>query len=742
MATVIDTLFLELGIDASKFSAEAEAATEKLGKMEKAFDKSEAAAKKKAEQAKKNEAQFKQLEKSIGGLVKGFASFTALLLGSTGLTKLATDAAQANRELDNLSKNLGVSSKELAAWQGAAGMAGGSAEGLSGYMQSLSGNMTSLVMMGDTSMLPYFNALGVSMLDGSGKARQLDDVLLDLADSMHGMDRVQAFNLAKQMGMDDGTANTLLKGRQEVERLLALQNNLYRSNDEDMAASQKLAETRAYLNQQWESLLLMLGNALIPVLTEVVKIASGFMDYLMRHERQVKAVFLGMSAAIGLALIPVLMAATAAVWAFMAPFLPAILIVAALGAAFVLLYEDYLVWAEGGKSLFDWGKFIDYINTTEFSVNNLKKAFAYLLTGYTSWSEAGNALFDWLKMKGFIDDTGVSVQSLKTGFMNLAAELRDDLMPYLQDIVDIFMNLKDGNFSGAWEALKKGGERRINAVKDLFMGGLERQAGTIDVATGHDPKSGNSLAAIARGENQVIRKDGNRGSLSKAKQESIKRVAGNIGVSPNDLAAVISFETGGTFSPSATNPNSSATGLIQFMRGTDGHKGYYGMDRNTFKSLSFDEQMHYVEKYFKARGFNKNRQRDVADLYTAVTGFGYKKGSKAYALNKVWDSNRDGYIGKGEMVRNAAFRAHQRDYFGETPVIGNAAAKNLSRQQPRIESSKNIAKGGNVVHDNRRTEVVVQNVNVSTTSSTMQGTGGDMAKGINNTINQFNQGMM
>ena len=94
------------------------------------------------------------------------------------------------------------------------------------------------------------------------------------------------------------------------------------------------------------------------------------------------------------------------------------------------------------------------------------------------------------------------------------------------------------------------------------------------------------------------------------------------------------------------------------------------------------------------------------------------------------------------MVRNAAFRAHQRDYFGETPVSGNAAAKNLSRQQPRIESSKNIANGGNVVHDNRRTEVVVQNVNVSTTSSTMQGTGGDMAKGINNTINQFNQGMM
>lgn len=67
MATVIDTLFLELGIDASKFSAEAEAATEKLGKMEKAFDKSEAAAKKKAEQAKRMKRSLSSLKNPLAG---------------------------------------------------------------------------------------------------------------------------------------------------------------------------------------------------------------------------------------------------------------------------------------------------------------------------------------------------------------------------------------------------------------------------------------------------------------------------------------------------------------------------------------------------------------------------------------------------------------------------------------------------------------------------------------------------
>lgn len=153
------------------------------------------------------------------------------------------------------------------------------------------------------------------------------------------------------------------------------------------------------------------------------------------------------------------------------------------------------------------------------------------------------------------------------------------------------------------------------------------------------------------------------------KATKIAEVANRIGVNPNDLASIISFETGGTFSPSKKNPKSSATGLIQFMKGSGGTKGeYYGMTREKFAGLSFDEQMNYVEKYYKDRGFDGKKKKSVAEAYTAVTGYGYKKGSEAYRLNKVWDSNGDGYIDKGEMVQNKAFKAHQRKYFDDTAV--------------------------------------------------------------------------
>ena len=500
MATVIDTLFLELGIDSSKFSGEAAKAEKQYDRLERSVSKVEKAEKNAAKTTKENsearrksvvdtqkaDASMQGLLKTVNASIKGFAAFTGLLLGASGLSKLALDAAKANRELDTTAKNLGMARKELSAWQGAAEMAGESANGMSGYMKTLSGDMQSLIMMGDTSVLPYFNALGVSLLDSTGKARKLDDVMLDLADRFSTMDRNQAYTLAQQMGIDDGTFNTLSRGRAEMERMLEIQRDMYHSSEADIENSRKLAEARAVLNARWESLKLMIGNALIPVLTTLTEIVSGFVGFLVKHEHVTKGVFLGIATAIGVFLVPMLVTATAAVFAFIAPFAPLIAAVAGLGAAFGLLYDDYKTWAEGGKSLFDWGRFTSYINSSKVSTDSLGKSFIYLTTGYTSWSEAANGMLDWMRLKGFIDGNTVSVGSLMNGFKNLASELSDGLMPYLMDIVEIFNRLREGDFSGAGEAVKVAFNRRWEAVKSFAGAAWDRVTGTVDVATGHN----------------------------------------------------------------------------------------------------------------------------------------------------------------------------------------------------------------------------------------------------------------
>lgn len=500
MATVIDTLFMELGIDSSKFIRQAGQAVSKLDDMTGAFEKAEAKTGKSgkgldkhAEKVKQNVKQAKNLTEAMGKVAKGAAALFALVTGSNALDKLIRETAEANVQLDNLSRNIGMGRNSLQAWGGMAEMAGGSAEGMKGSLAGLSMGITRLTTMGDTSVVPFFNAFGVALLNADGKARNLDSIMLDLSDRFSKMDRVQAYNLAKSMGLDDGTINTLLLGRAEMEKMLEMQRNLYRSGEKEIAVSRELTRSRAYLNQQWDALKNMVADALAPHLLRLVKLVSGFADHLMRNENTMKHVFEGLAFVLGAVLLPVLWSAVTALYAFIAPFALAAAAVAALGAAFVLLYDDYKTWAEGGKSLFDWGAFTGYIKTSKVSVDSLKSAFVYLLTGYKSWAEAGNAAFDWLRLKGFIDENGVSLRSLANGFKSLAQDICQFVAPALEDIGEIFTALGNKDYNLAWEAAKRLASRPVNFVAEQVQNVAGRVSGAVDIATGHDPDAEGSL---------------------------------------------------------------------------------------------------------------------------------------------------------------------------------------------------------------------------------------------------------
>lgn len=169
--------------------------------------------------------------------------------------------------------------------------------------------------------------------------------------------------------------------------------------------------------------------------------------------------------------------------------------------------------------------------------------------------------------------------------------------------------------------------------------------------------------------------------IPKAVSDAILDGAKKLGINPNDLAAVISFETGGTFSTNARNPTSSATGLIQFMEGSDGKADgkYFGMTREQFGKLLPLQQMDHVVSYLKGRGIKAGS--DVGEIYDAVAGYGYKKGSKAYAANQVWDVNKDGVVAKGEAVTGKRFKQHIKDYYGDGVAIAQQSISQIMQNE-------------------------------------------------------------
>ncbi|PXY98438.1 hypothetical protein DKK71_02580 [Snodgrassella alvi] len=229
-------------------------------------------------------------------------------------------------------------------------------------------------------MLPYFNALGVSVVDDAGKVRKLDDVMLDLADSFQKMPKEQAYTIGKKMGFDDGTINALISGRKELQEILDIQKRMYHSDEKAIARSRELTKQQAILSAHWQSMKQLVGDALTPILLTLIKVVNRFFEFLQRHEKVVKAVFQTAAIVIGTLLIPTLLSAGRALLGFIAPFAPAIAAVTALAGAFLLLYDDYDTWAKGGKSLTTLGlRAVNLCLTGVHSVPLLKTAKCLLI---------------------------------------------------------------------------------------------------------------------------------------------------------------------------------------------------------------------------------------------------------------------------------------------------------------------------------------------------------------------------
>ena len=436
---IVEQMLVELMLDTSKFAAQADKAEKKNQALEKSLDKTEKASKQAGkaneELAKKYHSSIEQTAKfgqAIAKVTKGLTGFFAVIIGSTGLFKLANDAAHANMEVSKLSGQLGMATASITDWQNAAGAFGGSAQGMTASLTGIKQAMNGLVMFGDASMLPYFNALGVSVVDDAGKVRKLDDVMLDLADSFQKMPKEQAYTIGKKMGFDDGTINALISGRKELQEILDIQKKMYHSDEKAIARSRELTKQQAILSAHWQSMKQLVGDALTPILLTLIKVVNSFFEFLQRHEKVIKAVFQTAAIVIGMLLIPTLLSAGRALLAFIAPFTPLIRLMGALGiainpviaavtalaGAFVLLYDDYDTWAKGGKSLFDWGAFSAGIKDSKMSVDTLRAAFGNLVDAVKN-----NTI---PTLKGYAEILGKLVRGDFTGAAKQAKQMIDN----------------------------------------------------------------------------------------------------------------------------------------------------------------------------------------------------------------------------------------------------------------------------------------------------------------------------
>lgn len=133
------------------------------------------------------------------------------------------------------------------------------------------------------------------------------------------------------------------------------------------------------------------------------------------------------------------------------------------------------------------------------------------------------------------------------------------------------------------------------------------------------------------------------------------QIADELALDPSYIAAVISLESAGTFSPSILNmAGSGAVGLIQFMPST---AAQLGTSSSKLAAMTATQQLTYVRAYFK--GIGPSRIKSPLDYYLAVFSPAfigkdrstpmYSAPTKQYTQNRGLDADNDGTITVGDV---------------------------------------------------------------------------------------------
>lgn len=379
MATIIDSLLVKLGLDSSEFDA-------KKSKVDKGLKDTGGEADKTGAKLKKS---GKDGAEGFENVAKSAAKFLALIGGTMAVKRFIENQIEANAALDRFAQNLDQSANSISAWGNAAELAGGSAEGLQGTMDMLSKSQTELQLTGQSGIIPYFSALGVSLADTQGKVRPVNELLLDLSDRFSKMDRTTANNMGRMMGIDQGTMQLLLKGRSEVELMIRRQKEYGAVTKQQAEEASRLRNAMVSSRQSFEAFGRELLSAATPALEKMFAIFADFGAWI-RENKEFVQTFLTIIA-VGLAGIA---AATI-------PINLTVVAVLALAAAIAALWQDYQTWKRGGDSFIDWSKWEPGFKAAGAGIKWLKDLLGDMVYRAIAAADVLSAVFnrDWERAK-------------------------------------------------------------------------------------------------------------------------------------------------------------------------------------------------------------------------------------------------------------------------------------------------------------------------------------------------------
>lgn len=366
--SILDTFFILFDSDASK--------------LNKGLDETDRRAKKTTQEVKALDDAAYKMGQSFGNSLKQLGG--ALLAGLTlrAMSAALLDATNKADSLGEATGRLGLEIEAVSAWGDIIKKNGGSVEGFIGSIDGLNNVLSMMEVTGKSRAAPFLKELGIDLDNVAFKGKGAMELLLPIAEAMEGMDKQKSSAIGRKLGLDAATIYTLQSGRKAVEELIAKEKELGVITKQQAEIAGKFNDQIDDTRHAFRSLWLTVGQSVLPVLTWLAEKFQNVAVFMRKHSDFIVGLMIALGAAILYFVIPPLFTMAAAVLVAFAPFLLAGAIVAALAAAFALLYDDVMNFLDGNDSLIGqmlekWPMLGEAINAIIDIVKGLGSAVAW-----------------------------------------------------------------------------------------------------------------------------------------------------------------------------------------------------------------------------------------------------------------------------------------------------------------------------------------------------------------------------
>lgn len=298
---------------------------------------------------------MKEADKQADATAKGIENIARKVVAWVAAQQAIQQVFQRKDEIlaiNNTAEALGMATEDVDAFGRAAESMGGDAQGARDSLTDMAESMGEAMADVESGRAKTFAALGISLKDANGQAKNASQGMLDLASAVEGMPRGEAVFRIKELGITDNrTVEMILKGRRALEDLL-------RTQQENSKVTKEAVENAKQFQDAMNATKMVVSGAadgfyqaILPALTAFVTWVGKAASWATENKDVVVGFFGAVAGIITLMYLPAMISAAVATIAATWPLILMGAAIAGLAALFALAYDDVMNFIDGNDSL-------------------------------------------------------------------------------------------------------------------------------------------------------------------------------------------------------------------------------------------------------------------------------------------------------------------------------------------------------------------------------------------------------